>query len=98
MIVARVLGNIWATKKHPSLNKLKLLLVQALDPLTGQLAGDIKCAVDSCFGAGPGDCVLIVDEGSAARKILCDPKAPVRTIVCGIVDAASNAKTAAKYH
>jgi len=30
--------------------------------------------------------VLVVDEGGSARKMLNNPKAPVRTIICGIVD------------
>ena len=32
------------------------------------------------------DTVLIVDEGGSARKILKNSKAPVRTVVAGIVD------------
>jgi microcompartment protein CcmK/EutM len=39
------------------------------------------------IGAGQGEIVLILDEGSGARQILGDSNAPVRSIVVGIVDA-----------
>jgi microcompartment protein CcmK/EutM len=38
------------------------------------------------IGAGRGETVLILDEGSGARQILDDASAPVRSIVVGIVD------------
>jgi microcompartment protein CcmK/EutM len=28
----------------------------------------------------------VIDEGNSARQILDDPKAPVRTVVAGVVD------------
>jgi microcompartment protein CcmK/EutM len=33
-----------------------------------------------------GDMVLVIDEGNAARKILGDSTAPVRTVIAAIVD------------
>ena len=36
MKVAKVIGNIWATRKEEKLAGLKLLLVQPLDVLTGK--------------------------------------------------------------
>ena len=38
------------------------------------------------IGAGRGEIVLILDEGSGARQILDDASAPVRSIVVAIVD------------
>lgn len=98
MFVARVIGNIWATKKHCSLENGKLLLVQAMDGLTGKLIGEPQLALDKKFGSGPGDTVLVMDEGNSARQILKDKVAPVRLVVCGIVDSVMADKKTAKYH
>ncbi len=93
-----MVGNVWATRKHPGLKDGKLLLVQPLDSRTGKIEGDTSLALDKRFGAGPGDTVLLMDEGGSARQILNDPKVPVRLIICGIVDSVSiNSKTV-KYH
>ena len=96
--MARVVGNVWATRKHPGLEGAKLLLVQPLDADSGKSAGDISLAVDRNIGAGPGDTVLLMDEGSSARQILKDPKAPVRLVICGVVDSVCTEGRDAKYH
>ena len=98
MIVARVIGNVWATKKHQALENVKLLLVQAIDGHTGDILGQPSLAIDKKFGAGPGDTVLLMDEGNSARQILADKTAPVRLIICGIVDSVSINKKTVKYH
>lgn len=98
MTVARVVGNVWATRKHPGLDRLKLLLVQPLDGETGRVSGDAALAVDAKFGAGPGDTVLLMDEGSGARQILDNKASPVRLIVCGIIDAVSVGGRDSRYH
>ncbi|HCC47693.1 MAG TPA: hypothetical protein DEQ38_06195 [Elusimicrobia bacterium] len=86
MFVAKVIGNVWATRKHPGLKNATMLLVKAVDPLNGnKLVGEAQLAIDG-QGAGVGDTVLIVDEGGSARKILKNSKAPVRTVIAGIVD------------
>ena len=98
MTVARVVGNVWATRKHEGLKNSKLLLVQPLDGLSGKLVGQPALAVDKKFGAGPGDTVLLIDEGGSARQILGDKMAPVRLIVCGVVDSVTVQKRTMKYH
>lgn len=85
MFVAKVIGNVWATRKHPGLKNATLLLVKPLDA-EGKPSGDAQLALDGNQGAGTGDTVLIVDEGGSARKILRNSKAPVRTVIAGIVD------------
>jgi len=97
MFIAEVVGNVWGTTRHPSLHKRKLLLVRPIDPLSEEPAGEIVMALDGGFGAGPGSVVLVVDEGNSARIILKDPKAPVRTVVCGIVDKVFSNGTEKKY-
>ena len=87
MFIAKVIGNVWATRKHAGLKGATMLLVKAVDPMDGnKLVGEATLALDGNQGAGVGDTVLIVDEGVSARKILKNSKAPVRTVVAGIVD------------
>ena len=86
MFVAKVIGNVWATRKHAGLQNATLLIVKAVNPADGKLTGEAQLALDGNQGAGPGDTVLIVDEGGSARKILKNSKAPVRTVIAGIVD------------
>ena len=86
MYIGEVVGNAWGVQRHPSLQKKSLFLVRPIDPMTEAPLGEAVLALDGGFGAGPGSVVLVVDEGGSARGILGDPKAPVRTIICGIVD------------
>lgn len=93
-----MVGNVWATRKHKGLEKATLLLVQALEASTGNVIGETALAVDKKFGAGPGDTVLLMDEGGSARQILNEPGAPVRLVVCGIVDIVYTGGKDLKYH
>ena len=87
MFIAKVIGNLWATRKHKHLNNLKLLIVKPVDPENlDKFLSEATLSVDKYIDAGPGDIVLVMDEGGSARKILGDSKAPIRTIVAGIVD------------
>lgn len=98
MFVAKVIGNVWATRKHKHLSGLKLLLVKPVDPFDiNKFSGDTILAVDKYIDAGIGDIVLVLDEGGSARKVIGDTKAPVRTIIVGIVDSVSNKKEEMKY-
>ena len=89
MLIAEVVGNVWGQYKHPSLDGKRLLLVRPIHPLSEEPAGEVQMAVDCGVGAGPGSVVLVMDEGGSARQILKDDKAPVRTIICGIIDKVS---------
>ncbi|MBI3012047.1 MAG: EutN/CcmL family microcompartment protein [Elusimicrobia bacterium] len=98
MFVARVVGNVWATRKHSGLEGSKLLLVQKMDCNDGKIVGDAVLAVEQTFGAGPGDTVLLVDEGNSSRQILKNAKAPVRLTVCGVVDTVHSKGKDLRYH
>lgn len=89
MFIGEVIGNVWGQYKHKSLDKKLLLLVRPIDPLTEAPLGEAVMALDGGVNSGPGSIVLVVDEGNAARMILSDPKAPVRTVVCAVVDKAT---------
>ncbi len=84
MYIGKVIGTVVATIKISHLDRRKLLLVDQLD-LQGQETGYYDIAVD-VVQAGPGDTVLVIDEGNGARQILgLDPGA-VRAVVVGVVD------------
>jgi len=84
MFLARVIGDVVATEKHPHLKARKLLLVQP-EPTPGRPPLPAVIAVDS-VDAGLGDLVLVADEGNTAAQVLGVPRGPVRTIVVGVVD------------
>ena len=61
------------------------MLVERLQPQGGAEAR-YDIAVD-LVQAGPGDTVLVLDEGSSARQLLnAKPNGPVRAVIVGIVD------------
>ena len=97
MFVGEVVGNVWATRKHKGLEERRMLLVRPIDPMTQKPLGDAQMAVEGGVGAGPGSIVLVMDEGSSARSVMKDDKAPVRTIVVAIVDAVSSGGKVQKY-
>jgi ethanolamine utilization protein EutN len=84
MFLARVVGEVVATTKHPHLAAQRLLLVRP-EQTPGRPQGPSVIAVDS-VDAGVGDRVLVADEGNAAAQILRKPRGPVRTVIVGVVD------------
>jgi ethanolamine utilization protein EutN len=85
MILGRVIGSVVATEKHADYAGRKLLLVQPIGP-EGEDRGAPIIAVEDCQ-AGPGDRVLVVDEGGSARIAVGAPDSvTIRTAVVGIVD------------
>lgn len=83
MIVAKVVGNVWATRKEDSLQGMKLMIVQAIDAITDK-PGNSFVAVDQ-VGAGIGE-VVIVSTGSSARLAKLGRHSPIDAIIVGIVD------------
>ena len=79
MLIARVVGELVATQKHPSHEGRKLLLVQPLN-LDGSNRGDAVVALDS-VDAGVGDKVLLTVEGFSR------PQSPIDAAVIGFIDA-----------
>lgn len=84
MFLARVVGEVVATIKHPHLAAQRLLLVQA-EPTPGRPQPGSVIALDT-VDAGIGDRVLVADEGNAAAQVLRKPRGPARTVIVGIVD------------
>jgi microcompartment protein CcmK/EutM len=84
MFLAEVVGTVVAPVQIAALERRTLLIVRPIKP-DGTATGKTRIAIDS-VQAGVGDRVLVLDEGNGGRQILGDPKAPVKTLVVGIVD------------
>ena len=84
MKLGRVVGTVVSTINVPVFDDRTLLLCDVLDP-GGTATGGYLIAVDT-VGAGAGETVLILDEGNSARQIIGLDRAPIRTLVVGIVD------------
>lgn len=85
MQIARVIGTVVSTQKHPKFEGAKLLLVQPVT-LDDKPRGTVLLAVDA-VGAGVYEKVLIVIEGRAAGEALGRKGAPVDAAVIGIIDS-----------
>jgi microcompartment protein CcmK/EutM len=85
VLIARVVGELVATHKHPSHEGRKLLLVQPLN-LDGSNRGDALVALDA-VDAGAGDRVLVVTDGFAATSAAGRPSgSPIDAAVIGFID------------
>ncbi len=84
MYLARVEGNVTATRKHPSFAGWRFVICQPIGA-TGEPEGAPQIAIDA-HGAGMHQRVVISSDGAAARKAVGDDKSPVRWLVLGIVD------------
>ncbi len=84
MILGRVIGEIHGTIKHPFYEGKKLLVVEKTSA-AGVPTGDYLIAADS-VGAGVGEAVLVLDEGTGARQVFGSADGPVRSVIVGIID------------
>ncbi len=94
MYIGRVFGNVVATIKEPLFEGRKLMLVERLR-LEGGAEDRYDIAVD-LVQAGPGDTVLVLDEGNSARQLLDrEPDGCIRAVIVGIVDQVDLVEAAA---
>lgn len=84
MLIARVIGEVVSTQKHPSHKGRKALVVQPLN-LDGSNRGDAVIALDA-VDAGAGDRVLLATEGFSAMTSVGRPQSPIDMAVVGFVD------------
>jgi ethanolamine utilization protein EutN len=84
MLLARVEGNVVATRKHPSYEGWRLVICQPMST-KGEPEGSPTVAIDA-HGAGMHQQVIISSDGLAARKAVGDDKSPVRWMVIAVVD------------
>jgi ethanolamine utilization protein EutN len=85
MLIARVVGEMVATQKHPSHEGRNLLLVQPLN-LDGSNRGEAVVALDA-VGAGIGDRVLLAIDGYSAMSSVGRMQSPIDTAVVGFIDS-----------
>ena len=83
MILGKVIGTVWSTKKDENLVGSKLLIVRQLN-LDFQEKSNFLIAVDS-VGAGEGEVVLVA-SGSSARQTVITKNKPVDAVIMAIVD------------
>ncbi|MBK8945630.1 MAG: EutN/CcmL family microcompartment protein [Ignavibacteriae bacterium] len=84
MLLGKVIGTIWATKKYETLKSYKMQLVQPINSSMEKL-GDPLIAVDT-IGAGPGE-IIFYATSSEAIIPLHDKTTPVDASIVGIVDS-----------
>jgi len=83
MILGKVIGTVWSTKKDENLVGSKLLIVRQLS-LDFKEKENFVVAVDS-VGAGEGEIVLVA-TGSSARQTTITKNRPIDAVVMAIVD------------
>ena len=79
MVVGKVTGSIFSTRKLDSLTGFKLMVVNI-----GKGKDDFVVAMDT-LGAGIGDIVLVT-IGDSARFACQNEKTPIDAVIVGIVD------------
>ena len=82
MLTAKLVDNIWSTRKTDLLNGYKLMLVEVIGG--GANEGERLVAAD-IIGAGVGERVLVA-VGSSARRMVGDDTLPVDAAIVGIID------------
>jgi len=84
MLLAKVIGNVWSTKKKDEISALKLLVIQ---PLGKDLKpeGNVQVAADE-VGAGFGELVIVTQGAPAMQAFNKDKLVPIDAVVVGIVD------------
>lgn len=82
MVTARLIDNIWATRKADSLEGLKFMLAEIIG---GGTQNGKRIVVADIISAGIGDRVLVV-MGSSARRMVGNDDIPIDAAVIGIID------------
>lgn len=83
MLLGRVVGTVWATRKDPRVTGFKWLVVRALKP--DRTYGDGFVIAVDIIGAGVGETVLVT-QGSSARQTDATKDKPVDAVIVAIVD------------
>jgi microcompartment protein CcmK/EutM len=83
MLLGKVVGTVVSTRKEPTLDGSKFLVVRGLD-VDGKPTSTLVVAVDA-VGAGVGEVVLYA-SGSSARQTELTKDRPVDAVIMAIVD------------
>jgi len=90
MLLGKVIGTIWATRKYETLTGYKMQFVQPMNSHLEEL-GDPIIAVDT-IGAGPGEVIYYITASEAVIPMDVD-MAPVDASIVGIVDSIHSVKS-----
>lgn len=85
MMLCRVDKSVVATVKNVQLNNHKILVCRPVGTDGTTVVGSSFLAVDRVH-AGPGDLVLVINEGSSARLVFENKKIPLTAFIAAIVD------------
>ncbi len=83
MILGKVVGTVWATRKDEQMVGMKIQIVREVD-LDYNPKDRFVIAVDS-VGAGVGEIVLVA-QGSSARQTELTHNKPIDAVITAIVD------------
>jgi len=83
MILGKVIGTIWATRKDEEMVGMKLQIVKHVG-LDYKLKDSFVVAVDT-VQSGVGD-VVLVTSGSSARQTAVTKNKPVDAVIVAVVD------------
>lgn len=84
MLIGKVIGTIWATRKYETLKSYKMQFVQPINAKLENIGNPIV-AVDT-IGAGPGEIIFYATSSEAVIAMDVD-MAPVDASIVGIVDS-----------
>ena len=84
MLLAKVIGNVWSTKKLDTVSALRLLFIQ---PMGEDLKpdGNVLVAADE-VGAGFGEMVIATQGAPAMQAFNKEELIPIDAVVVGIAD------------
>jgi microcompartment protein CcmK/EutM len=83
MVLGKVIGTVWATRKDEEMVGMKFQIVKHVD-LDYKLKDSFVVAVDT-VQAGVGDIVLVT-SGSSARQTAVTKNKPVDAVIVAVVD------------
>lgn len=84
MQLGKVVGMLVSSRKEPSLDGLRLMLVKYVDPEAKEVGSHVIAA--DAVGSGPGEMVLVA-SGSSARQTQATDRRPVDAVIMAIVDS-----------
>lgn len=84
MLLGKVIGSVWATRKDANIQGYKIMLVQPINS-DEEFLGDPIMALDT-VGSGPGEIVIYITASEAVIPLDVD-MAPVDASIIGIVDS-----------
>ncbi|MBI4878906.1 MAG: EutN/CcmL family microcompartment protein [Planctomycetes bacterium] len=84
MLLGKVIGNVWATKKEATLDGLRFLLIRPFT-LGGDDSSEVVVAADP-IGAGIGETVIVAFGRAARHTIGRGQDVGYQVAVVGIVD------------